>query len=110
MTDALLARVETALNDWGRMHAPECFDVRYVMATQKRIAENGGTLHYIATLLHDVREARKKILRYRERNPLGGPAKVFDAMASRIRAGENYYAVLDDYGCMVKPDAPAPKS
>ena len=31
-------------------------------------------------------------------NPLGGPANVFYAMADRIRAGEDYYHVLDDYG------------
>ena len=38
---------------------------------------------------------------YAKRNPLGGPAKVFDAMASRIRAGEDYYSVLADYGFAV---------
>lgn len=41
---------------------------------------------------------------YAKANPLGGPARVFEAMAARIRAGEDYYAVLDDYGFMVKPD------
>lgn len=35
---------------------------------------------------------------YARLNPLGGPAKVFDAMAARIRAGEPYDAVLADYG------------
>lgn len=40
---------------------------------------------------------------YAARNPLGGPAKVFEAMAERIRAGEEYYSVLDDYGFQVKP-------
>jgi hypothetical protein len=36
--------------------------------------------------------------RYRKANPFGGPAKVFDAMASRIRAGDDYHEVLKDYG------------
>lgn len=35
---------------------------------------------------------------YREKNPLGGPAKVFDAMADQIRAGDDYRAVMLDYG------------
>ena len=42
------------------------------------------------TALHGIKE-------YRERNPLGGPAKVFDAMADLIRAGEEFYDVLADY-------------
>ena len=36
--------------------------------------------------------------KYKRLNPLGGPAKTFDAMASRIRAGEGYFEVLADYG------------
>lgn len=35
---------------------------------------------------------------YEANNPLGGPAKVFDAMAAAIRAGESYEAVLAQYG------------
>ena len=112
-TDALLARVETALNDWMRIHSsefsPDMYSEKSILETRRRIALDGGVLNYATALLHDVREARKKMLRYREKNPLGGPAKVFEAMAGRIRAGEDYYDVLDDYGFMVKPDAPAPK-
>jgi hypothetical protein len=47
---------------------------------------------------------------YAKRNPLGGPAVVFEAMASRIRAGEDYYDVLDDYGFMVKPSSSGPQN
>jgi hypothetical protein len=36
--------------------------------------------------------------RYAGHNPLGGPAKVFDAMADAIRAGDEYHAVLRQYG------------
>lgn len=35
---------------------------------------------------------------YRQKNPLGGPAKMFEAAASRIRAGEPLEYVLEDYG------------
>jgi hypothetical protein len=35
---------------------------------------------------------------YAHRNPLGGVARVFESMALRIRAGEPYADVLDDYG------------
>ena len=35
---------------------------------------------------------------YKQANPLGGPAKVFDAMANAIRAGDDYHAVLRQYG------------
>lgn len=35
---------------------------------------------------------------YEQANPLGGPAKVFDAMADAIRAGDSYHAVLRQYG------------
>lgn len=40
-------------------------------------------------------------------NPMGGPAVIFEAMAKRIRAGEDFYAVLDDYGLQSKPEAGA---
>jgi hypothetical protein len=35
---------------------------------------------------------------YEKQNPLGGPAKVFDAMADAIRAGDSYESVLKLYG------------
>jgi len=35
---------------------------------------------------------------YRKSNPLGGPAKVFDAMADAIRAGDDYHDTLARYG------------
>lgn len=43
-----------------------------------------------------MREALAK--QYAEKNSLGGPAKVFDAMANAIRAGDDYHAVLRQYG------------
>lgn len=38
------------------------------------------------------------MLAYAKANPLGGPAKVFEAAAQRIRAGESLTEVMDDYG------------
>jgi hypothetical protein len=40
---------------------------------------------------------------YAKANPLGGPARMFDAIAERIRAGEDYYEVLADYDLQAKP-------
>lgn len=42
---------------------------------------------------------------YRRQNPLGGPAKMFDTIADRIRAGEDLASVMDDYGISFNPSA-----
>ena len=47
-------------------------------------------------LMREALEARAQS--YESANPLGGPAKVFDAMANAIRAGDEYHAVLRQYG------------
>lgn len=45
---------------------------------------------------------------YAAENPLGGPAKVFDAMAAAIRAGDAWEDVLHQFGfAEVKADKPA---
>ena len=36
--------------------------------------------------------------KYDQENPLGGPAKVFEAMALAIRAGDKYEEVLNQFG------------
>lgn len=41
--------------------------------------------------------APKEMVEYDRHNPLGGPAVVFEAIASRLRAGEEYNSVLSDY-------------
>jgi hypothetical protein len=43
---------------------------------------------------------------YAAKNPLGGPAKVFDAMAAAIRAGDSYESVLGAYGFAEVGEAP----
>ena len=42
--------------------------------------------------------ARELGLDYEAKNPLGGPAKIFDAMADSIRAGDDYHATLKRFG------------
>jgi hypothetical protein len=45
-----------------------------------------------------ARKALAQTAQYRQANPLGGPAKVFDAMAAAIRAGDKYESVLRQFG------------
>lgn len=35
---------------------------------------------------------------YAAKNPLGGPATMFETIAMRLRAGEEYGGVMADYG------------
>lgn len=51
----------------------------------------------IADLLDLARAEIQRRDAYWGPNPLGGPAKVFHAMACRISAGEDYFDVLADY-------------
>lgn len=37
---------------------------------------------------------------YERQNPLGGPATMFEVIASRVRAGEPLDEVMRDYGLM----------
>ena len=38
---------------------------------------------------------------YQQNNPLGGPAKVFDAMAACVKAGDSFDSVLAAFGFAV---------
>lgn len=53
---------------------------------------------WLCMLLERTLLQRSQAKRYADANPLGGPARVFEAAASRIRAGENLADVMDDYG------------
>ena len=44
---------------------------------------------------------------YQQSNPLGGPAKVFDAMADAIRAGDSYESVLKQFSYQLAQPKPA---
>lgn len=52
----------------------------------------------LAAKVAELETALLGIKQYREKNPLGGPAKVFDAMADQIRAGDDFNKVIADYG------------
>ena len=43
---------------------------------------------------------------YQQANPLGGPAKVFDAIADCIRAGDSLESVMATYGLVWAQDVP----
>jgi len=85
----------------------------FVKAEEEWRAQKGGMPKGtfddpLSDALKQAKAALKARDEYARRNPLGGPAKVFEAMAARIRAGEEYYSVLDDYQFSVKksPDGP----
>lgn len=66
---------------------------------------NAGLSAYEVTLEKDRRilytgpqPPQQPATEYEKQNPLGGPAKVFDAMADAIRAGDSYESVLKLYG------------
>ena len=75
-----------------------------------KLSNSVGNLHWVGPpeLVKNDRAAHDEMMRiatvlrkhagYLKPNPLGGPAKVFDTIANRIRAGEDRHAVLDDYG------------
>lgn len=71
-----------------------------------------GTVEAITVWCPEVIEALKQALaepeHYAAQNPLGGPAKVFDAMADAIRSGDDYHATLRRYG-FAEVKAPQPE-
>lgn len=68
-----------------------CVGIGECQARSKTITRLKRELAEALDLLHGIKE-------YREKNPLGGPAKVFDAMADQIRAGDDFNKVIADYG------------
>ncbi len=59
-----------------------------------------GTRNDLAPALEALRDALARSDAYAYANPFGGPASVFRAAAERIEAGEDYDAVLIDYGLL----------
>ena len=52
--------------------------------------------------LREVAKGLRKAHKYFVPNPLGGPANLFDAIADRIRAGEDMESVMADHGIEFK--------
>jgi len=66
---------------------------------QLSVGENAIALPgEIDAAMDNLRAAIEQGDQYRRNNPLGGPAKVFDAMADAIRAGDDYHATLRSFG------------
>lgn len=53
-----------------------------------------------------VEQQLQRIQVYQQKNPLGGPAKVFRAMAECIEAGDDYHVILKEYGFQLRHDGP----
>ena len=62
---------------------------------EKGVRDHGVKEEY-DELLRIVKGLRKAV-KYHQVNPLGGPAKMFDAIADRIRTGEKMKRVMKDY-------------
>lgn len=73
-------------------------------ALQGLLDQPGDTATYDSCMFRALTAAdalRQRLARpaqYQRDNPLGGPAKVFDAMADAIRAGDDYHQVLRQFG------------
>jgi hypothetical protein len=66
---------------------------------QLSVGENAIALPgEIDAAMDNLRAAIEQAEQYQRNNPLGGPAKVFDAMADAIRAGDDYHATLRSFG------------
>lgn len=84
--------LRTAFESWA-LHTPP--DER----TNWEVFQAGAS----AALAAQPQAARE----YRQANPLGGPAKVFRAMADAIEAGDSYEATLRSFGYAEAKPAPA---
>ena len=73
--------------------------VETLKQSARMLRERTGTVDEARALADNLEQAAG----YWKGNPLGGPAKVFDAVADRIRAGEDLHDVLADYGLVYKP-------
>lgn len=81
---------------------------------RKEMYEPYGMVHKYSTeaqnlldnkqAIESLRQAIEQAENYQHKNPLGGPAKVFDAMADAIRAGDDYHATLRSYGFLERAD------
>ena len=79
----------------------ELMEIRIQIAPTMNYQRINNAAALIESLAAKVAELETELLgvkEYREKNPLGGPAKVFDAMADQIRAGDDFNKVIADYG------------
>ena len=80
-------------------------DVKEARAAQSASAPQPATIGADAAGAGGSADLPRPAADYAAKNPLGGPASMFEVMAERIRAGEDYAAVLADYG--LRSETPA---
>ncbi len=81
-----------ALNDLIHWHVCVATDPKVNGGFALVPVEAGSALQRMGDNAHELG------LDYEAKNPLGGPAKIFDAMADSIRAGDDYHATLKRFG------------
>jgi hypothetical protein len=93
-----VARMQARLDD-----AEAIINAAVEIMTFEQVGQWAGVRRWLEQDESDyLQPPDEKRAAYAEANPLGGPARMFEAIAERIRAGEDYYAVLDDYGLQHK--------
>jgi hypothetical protein len=93
-----IARMQARLDD-----AESLINAAVEIMTFEQVGQWAGVRSWLEQDESDyLQPPDEKRAAHAEANPLGGPARMFDAIAERIRAGEDYYAVLDDYGLQHK--------
>lgn len=99
---------DATFNDWWDK---EVEAGRAVRNADKSLALRAWLAAWTAMLVRSEQQPRKMVYAtpeaYAAVNPMGGPAVIFEAMANRIRAGEDFYSVIDDYGLESKSAAPS---
>lgn len=92
--DGEIAEVVRKLRDWKQVRTKPMPLAHYFAAG----CEAADILESLAAKVAELETELLGVKEYREKNPLGGPAKVFDAMADQIRAGDDFNKVIADYG------------
>lgn len=91
-----------------RQAAQQALDALTLLQGDIEWTSNSPTLKFVNSTVAALRAALAEPEEYAAQNPLGGPAKVFDAMADAIRSGDDYHATLRRYG-FAEVKAPQPE-
>jgi hypothetical protein len=89
-----IARMQARLDD-----AESLINAAVEIMTFEQVGQWAGVRSWLEQDESDyLQPPDEKRAAHAEANPLGGPATMFETIAGRIRAGEEFYAVLADYG------------
>lgn len=87
-----------ASDDGKRIHSDD-FAVDAMLTIGGDFIDDHHRKDYAAWLARTLNGATPRAAEaYTKANPLGGPATMFETIARRLRAGENYDEVMADYG------------